>query len=187
MYEQLDLFRMSTAMARHAAARQAVIATNLANADTPATARRSCPISARPGRKAAAEACGRHAPAISGPKGACRHGFRPAPPNPRPTGTRSRSKPKCSPRSMHSVNMAGACHPAPRHRSFAHEPREIAMADLNDALRAAASGMQAQAQRIRLVSENIANAGHPRLSSQAHELRGRDGAAAHRAPSRPGR
>lgn len=35
MYEQLDLFRMSTAMARHAAARQAVIATNLANADTP--------------------------------------------------------------------------------------------------------------------------------------------------------
>lgn len=35
------------------------------------------------------------------------------------------------------------------------------MADLNDALRAATSGMQAQAQRIRLVSENIANADTP--------------------------
>lgn len=35
MYEQLDIFRLSSAMARHAAARQAMIATNLANADTP--------------------------------------------------------------------------------------------------------------------------------------------------------
>lgn len=35
------------------------------------------------------------------------------------------------------------------------------MTDLNDALRAASSGMQAQAQRIRLVSENIANADTP--------------------------
>ncbi len=43
MYEQLDLFRMSTAMARHAAARQAVIATNLANADTPGFRAQSLP------------------------------------------------------------------------------------------------------------------------------------------------
>ncbi len=35
------------------------------------------------------------------------------------------------------------------------------MTDLNDALSAAASGMRAQAQRIRLVSENIANADTP--------------------------
>ena len=35
------------------------------------------------------------------------------------------------------------------------------MTDLNEALRAASSGMQAQAQRIRLVSENIANADTP--------------------------
>lgn len=43
MYESLDIFRMSTAMARHAGARQAVIATNLANADTPDYAARSLP------------------------------------------------------------------------------------------------------------------------------------------------
>lgn len=35
MYEHLTLFRMSGAMARHATARQAVIAENLAHADTP--------------------------------------------------------------------------------------------------------------------------------------------------------
>jgi flagellar basal-body rod protein FlgB len=35
MHDTLDLFRMSSAMARHAAARQAVVATNLANSDTP--------------------------------------------------------------------------------------------------------------------------------------------------------
>jgi flagellar basal-body rod protein FlgB len=35
MYDQLDIFRMSSAMARHAASRQAVVATNLAHADTP--------------------------------------------------------------------------------------------------------------------------------------------------------
>jgi flagellar basal-body rod protein FlgB len=43
MYEQLDLFRMSTAMARHAAARQSIIATNLANADTPGYRAQSLP------------------------------------------------------------------------------------------------------------------------------------------------
>jgi flagellar basal-body rod protein FlgB len=43
MYENLDVFRMSSAMARHAAARQAVIATNLANADTPGYEARSLP------------------------------------------------------------------------------------------------------------------------------------------------
>jgi flagellar basal-body rod protein FlgB len=35
MFEALDVFRMTSAMARHAAARQAVVASNLANADTP--------------------------------------------------------------------------------------------------------------------------------------------------------
>lgn len=35
MYDSLDLFRISSAMARHAGARQAMIATNVANADTP--------------------------------------------------------------------------------------------------------------------------------------------------------
>jgi flagellar basal-body rod protein FlgB len=35
MFQSLDLFRMSGDMARHAAARQTVVATNLANADTP--------------------------------------------------------------------------------------------------------------------------------------------------------
>jgi flagellar basal-body rod protein FlgC len=35
------------------------------------------------------------------------------------------------------------------------------MTDLNDALRAATSGMQAQAARLRLVSENIANSDTP--------------------------
>ncbi len=35
MYDTLDLFRISSAMARHAGAQQAMIATNVANADTP--------------------------------------------------------------------------------------------------------------------------------------------------------
>lgn len=35
MFEQLDVFRMSSAMAAHAGRRQAVIAQNVANADTP--------------------------------------------------------------------------------------------------------------------------------------------------------
>jgi flagellar basal-body rod protein FlgB len=36
MFEQLDIFRMSSAMAVHAGRRQAIIAQNVANADTPA-------------------------------------------------------------------------------------------------------------------------------------------------------
>lgn len=43
MYEQLDIFRMSSTMARHAAERQAMIATNLANADTPGFQARHLP------------------------------------------------------------------------------------------------------------------------------------------------
>lgn len=35
MFQSLDIFRVSDAMARHAGARQASIATNIANADTP--------------------------------------------------------------------------------------------------------------------------------------------------------
>lgn len=35
MYQSLDLFQTSALMARHAGARQAVVATNVANADTP--------------------------------------------------------------------------------------------------------------------------------------------------------
>ncbi len=35
MYESLDLFQTSAAMARHAGARQALVAENIANADTP--------------------------------------------------------------------------------------------------------------------------------------------------------
>lgn len=43
MYDSLDIFRMSSAMAQHAAARQAVVATNLANADTPGYRAQSLP------------------------------------------------------------------------------------------------------------------------------------------------
>lgn len=35
MFEKLEMFRTSMAMARHAGARQAVVARNIANADTP--------------------------------------------------------------------------------------------------------------------------------------------------------
>ncbi len=35
MFEKLDIFRMSHAMATHAGARQALVAQNMANADTP--------------------------------------------------------------------------------------------------------------------------------------------------------
>jgi flagellar basal-body rod protein FlgB len=35
MYESLDIFRTAAAMARHAGAQQAVVAQNIANADTP--------------------------------------------------------------------------------------------------------------------------------------------------------
>ncbi|SMY08237.1 FlgB family protein [Flavimaricola marinus] len=35
MYKNLDLFQVSSQMARHAGSRQAIVATNIANADTP--------------------------------------------------------------------------------------------------------------------------------------------------------
>ena len=35
MFDGLDLFQLATARARHAAARQAIVAQNIANADTP--------------------------------------------------------------------------------------------------------------------------------------------------------
>lgn len=41
MYESLDIFRTASAMARHAGARQAVVAENIANADTPGYRARS--------------------------------------------------------------------------------------------------------------------------------------------------
>ena len=41
MYESLDIFRTAAAMARHAGARQAVVAQNFANADTPGYRARS--------------------------------------------------------------------------------------------------------------------------------------------------
>jgi flagellar basal-body rod protein FlgB len=41
MYESLDIFRTAAAMARHAGARQAVVAQNIANADTPGYRARS--------------------------------------------------------------------------------------------------------------------------------------------------
>lgn len=45
MFDSLDLFRTADAMARHAGARQAVVARNMANADTPGyRARRIAPF-----------------------------------------------------------------------------------------------------------------------------------------------
>ena len=41
MYESLDIFRTAAAMARHAGARQVVVAENIANADTPGYRARS--------------------------------------------------------------------------------------------------------------------------------------------------
>ena len=41
MYESLDIFRTAAAMARYAGARQAVVAENIANADTPGYRARS--------------------------------------------------------------------------------------------------------------------------------------------------
>lgn len=35
MFDRLDMFQMASGLARHAAARQAVVARNIANADTP--------------------------------------------------------------------------------------------------------------------------------------------------------
>ncbi len=43
MFENLDIFRMSSAMARHAGQRQAIVAQNVANADTPDFAARDLP------------------------------------------------------------------------------------------------------------------------------------------------
>lgn len=40
MFENLEIFRLSHALARHAGARQAVVAQNMANADTPGYAAR---------------------------------------------------------------------------------------------------------------------------------------------------
>lgn len=43
MFENLDIFRMSAAMAKHAGQRQAVVAQNVANADTPGFVARGVP------------------------------------------------------------------------------------------------------------------------------------------------
>lgn len=43
MFENLDVFKLSAAMARHAGHRQAVIAQNVANADTPGYVARDIP------------------------------------------------------------------------------------------------------------------------------------------------
>jgi len=43
MFEKLDIFRMSAAMARHAGKQQAVVAQNVANADTPGYGAREMP------------------------------------------------------------------------------------------------------------------------------------------------
>lgn len=43
MFENLDIFKMSYAMAKHAGQRQAVIAQNVANADTPGYSSRDLP------------------------------------------------------------------------------------------------------------------------------------------------
>jgi len=43
MFENLDVFRMSSAMARHAGQRQAIVAQNVANADTPGYVARDLP------------------------------------------------------------------------------------------------------------------------------------------------
>ncbi|MFT6676196.1 MAG: flagellar basal-body rod protein FlgB [Sulfitobacter sp.] len=43
MFENLDLFRMSSAMARYAGQKQAITAQNVANADTPGYAARDLP------------------------------------------------------------------------------------------------------------------------------------------------
>jgi flagellar basal-body rod protein FlgB len=43
MFENIDIFRMSTAMARHAGKQQAVVAQNVANSDTPGYAMREMP------------------------------------------------------------------------------------------------------------------------------------------------
>lgn len=43
MFENLDVFRMSSAMARHAGQRQALISQNVANADTPGFKGREMP------------------------------------------------------------------------------------------------------------------------------------------------
>ena len=43
MFDNLDVFRMSAAMARHAGSRQAVVSQNVANADTPGYVARDLP------------------------------------------------------------------------------------------------------------------------------------------------
>lgn len=43
MFETLDILKMATAMARHAGHRQAIVAQNVANADTPGYAARDLP------------------------------------------------------------------------------------------------------------------------------------------------
>ena len=43
MFENLDIFRMSSAMASHAGQRQAVVAQNVANADTPGYSAKDLP------------------------------------------------------------------------------------------------------------------------------------------------
>ena len=78
MFEKLEIFRMSHAMATHAGARQAVVAQNMANADTPGYAARDlAPF------KTLYETAGRHASAPRDARGShagsgCQSGFAPS-------------------------------------------------------------------------------------------------------------
>ena len=74
MFENLDMFKMSTAMAKHAGHKQAVVAQNVANADTPGyVARDLLPFSQvyEPGRHADAQRATRagHLNGRGGPAG----------------------------------------------------------------------------------------------------------------------
>ena len=165
MFERLEMFRLAGALAEHAGQRQTVAAQNVAQADTPGY------------RALAVED---FASSYGGDARGDPFAMRATRPGhlggdvPQDRGPRDRGAEPRLARRQHGLNRdrdggrrAGAGRPRPgagdlpqRAERAARQPGQE-VSDMNDGLSIAASGMAAQSARMRLVSENIANADTP--------------------------
>jgi septal ring-binding cell division protein DamX len=195
MFDRLEIFSLASAQARHAAARQAVVAQNIANSDTPGY---RAEISAT--LPTCCARCGTSPP----DRPAKRRSARGMPVRrPPPTAIRfhlslrccagSRRSAPIAARSASMVPHSASCAPASG-AARCGDRKGGDMTDFSSALGVAASGMRSQAQRLQHVSENIANATHPataarsqpsRWSAAPTQRKARCGPARYAGPTRP--
>jgi flagellar basal-body rod protein FlgB len=173
MFEKLEITRMAQSLAAHAGAGMGVIAKNVAHADTPGYKAQDIPDFAETVCRIRAIRCAPPGPATL-TRPAADGGPEPrsdgAAPR-RPTATRSRWNKEMvkSAEARQEHEMALAIYRATSdviRASLAGSGRGRLMNDLISSLSFAASGMEAQAMRLRHVSENIANADTPATTAR---------------------